>query len=198
MYNRDENVMTPDNSDMSDLRKVVFTRELIYFGAGEKLPNPVTRVLAAAVVLNPFAGAGYIEDLSILFDLGRRIGEKLMPEVVSMLPGTRPTSYGKAAIVGTSGELEHGAALIHPLLGKPMRSAVGGGEAIICSTAKVASAGATIDVPLANKDNIWAFDYLDTLTFSMADAPRPNEIIVILAVADGGRPNARVGKGKLA
>lgn len=197
MYHRVENVMTSDNSDMPDLRKVVFTREVIYFGVGEKLPSPVTRVLAAAVILNPFVGAGYIEDLSILFDLGRRIGEKLMPEVVSLLPGTHPTSYGKAAIVGISGELEHGAALIHPLLGKPMRSAVGGGEAIICSNAKVAVAGATIDVPLANKDNIWAFDYLDTLTFGLADAPRPNEIIVILAVADAGRPNARVGKGKL-
>lgn len=78
-----------------------------------------------------------------------------------------------------------------------MRSVVGGGEAIICSNTKVASAGASIDVPLANKDNIWAFDYLDTLTFSIANAPRPDEIIVILAVADGGRPNARVGKGRL-
>ncbi len=189
--------MDSGNSDMSDLRRVIFTREVIYFGSGQKLTRPVTRVLAAAIVLNPFAGAGYIEDLSILFELGRRIGEKLMPDAVSMLPGTHPTSYGKAALVGTAGEMEHGAALIHPLLGKPMRAAVGGGEAIICSNTKVAAAGASIDVPLANKDNIWAFDYLDTFTFNIANAPRPDEIVVILAVADGGRPNARVGKGRL-
>jgi hypothetical protein len=120
-----------------------------------------------------------------------------MPQVVELLSGGSPTSYGKAAIVGLNGDLEHGAALLHPKLGRPMRAAVGGGEAIISSNVKVAAAGATIDVPLAHKDNIWAFDYLDTLTVMVADAPRPDEIVVVMAVSDGGRPNPRVGKGRV-
>ena len=189
--------MIVQRSKGADFRKTILTREMVYSDVGGKRSTPVTRVAAGAVILNPFAGAGYIEDLSILFEIGQEIGENLMPEMVALLPRTHPTSYGKAAIVGMLGELEHGAALLHPRLGKPMRSAVGGGESIISSNAKVASAGTPIDVPLANKDNIWAFDYLDTMTFSMADAPRPNEILVVLAIADGGRPNARVGKGRL-
>ena len=122
----------------------------------------------------------------------------MMPDAVRLLPGTTPTSYGKAAIVGVLGDLEHGAALVHPKLGKPMREAVGGGEAIIPSNVKVASAGSSIDVPLANKDNIWAFDFLDTLTVAVPDAPRPDELVLVVAVADGGRPVPRVGKGRVA
>ncbi len=72
--------------------------------------------------------------------------------------------HGKAAIVGVHGDLEHAAAVLHPKLGKPMRTAVGGGEVIIHSTTKVGAAGASIDVPLANKDNPWSFDELDSIT----------------------------------
>jgi len=77
-----------------------------------------------------------------------------------------------------------------------MRAAIGGGEAIIPSVTKVAAAGAFIDVPLANKDNPWSFDELDSITVAIADAPRPNEILVVMAIGTGGRPNPRVGKGR--
>jgi hypothetical protein len=105
-------------------------------------------------------------------------------------------AYGKAAIVGVEGDLEHAAAILHPKLGKPMRAAAGGGEAIIPSVTKVAAAGTLIDVPLGNKDNVWSFDELDAMTVCVADALRPREILVAMAVSDGGRPNPRVGKGR--
>jgi hypothetical protein len=96
------------------------------------------------------------------------------------------------------GDIEHAAAILHPKLGKAMRFAVGGGEAVIPSTAKVASAGARIDVPLGHKDNVWSFNEIDTMTLGVEDAPRPDEILVIMAVSDGGRPDPRVGVGRVA
>jgi hypothetical protein len=182
---------------MLKVRKTILIKETILAEAGAEAACPTMRAAGLAVIRNPFAGQGHIADLSPLFDLGEALGEQLMPEIVALLNAAAATSYGKAALVGTMGDLEHGAALVHPKLGKPMRAAVGGGEAIISSNVKVASAGASIDVPLANKENVWAFDYLDTMTLSVADAPRPDEIVVIMAVSDGGRPNARVGKGRV-
>jgi len=120
-----------------------------------------------------------------------------MPQAVALLDGPA-LSYGKSAIVGVNGDLEHAAAVLHPKLGKPMRAAVGGGEAIIPSTTKVAAAGAAIDVPLGNKDNVWSFDELDSMTVMVPDAPRPNEIVVVMAVSDGGRVHPRIGKGRAA
>jgi Amino acid synthesis len=148
------------------------------------------------VIQNPFAGHGYVADLSPLFDLGAMLGETIMPDVVRRLAGP-PVSYGKAAIVGTAGEMEHGGAVCHPKLGKPMREAVGGGEALIPSNVKVAAAGASIDVPLGHKDNAWSFDHFDTMTLMVPDAPRPDEIVIAMAIADGGRPRPRSGQGRI-
>src|SRR5690606_24658778 len=97
-------------------------------------------------------------------------------------------SYGKGALVGTAGEMEHGGACIHPMLGKPMRAALGGGQAIIPSNVKLAPPGASLDLPLGHKDNVWSFDHFDTVTVAIADAPRPDEIVVVMGIADGGRP----------
>jgi hypothetical protein len=146
-------------------------------------------------MFNPFAGR-FVEDLSPLFAQGAEFGATAIKDLVALLPNPA-TSYGKAAIVGVNGEMEHGAAAIHPRLGQPMRDALGGGQAIICSNVKIGGPGTSIDVPLAHKDNIWAFDYLDTLTVSIADAPRPDEIVVIMVISDGGRPHPRVGKGRV-
>ena len=133
--------------------------------------------------------------LRVMVTREQREGLGLMPQAVALLP--QPAmAYGKAAIVGVEGDLEHAAAILHPKLGKPMRAAVGGGEAIIPSATKVAAAGTLIDVPLGNKDNVWSFDELDTMTVCVADAPRPREILVAMVVSDGGRPNPRVGKGR--
>lgn len=178
-----------------DIRKTVFIKEIIEADSVGEVCAPITRVVAAAVVRNPFAG-GFVEDLSPLFDIGGQLGERLMGDAVEMLGGA-PVSYGKAAIVGVAGDLEHGGAMIHPKLGKPMRAAVGGGKALIPSNAKVAAAGTPIDLPLGHKDEAWSFDHFDTMTVMIADAPRADEIVLCMAVADGGRPHPRVGSAPI-
>lgn len=176
---------------MLSVRKTVLHRETLAAEMGQSAPRPIVRAVAMAVVRNPCAGR-YVEDLTELFEAGRAIGEQIMPELVRMLPHPA-VSYGKGAIVGTDGEFEHGSACIHPMLGKPMRAAVGGGKAIIPSNVKVGQIGACLDVPLGHKDDVWSFDHFDTITVSLPDAPRPDEILVIMAVADGGRLHPRCG-----
>ena len=138
---------------------------------------------------NMFAGE-FAEDLSPLFELGRELGEHFPPKLAEYRNNS-VVSYGKAAIVGTAGEIEHGAACMHPKLGKPMRAAIGGGEALIPSNVKVGAPGVSIDVPLGHKDDAWSLDHCDTMTVSVPDAPRPDEMVIIIAVADGGRPFPR-------
>ena len=94
----------------------------------------------------------------------------------------------------SSGDIEHAAALLHPRMGKPMRDAIGGGQAIIPSNVKIGAVGASIDVPLGHKDDVWSFNEIDTLTVTVGGAPRPDEIVVIVALSDGGRPRPRVAK----
>lgn len=156
---------------------------------------PVTRVVAMAVVANPFAGR-QADDLSVLFEAGGALGARLSAEALSRLPGPA-VSYGKAALVGTRGEMEHGAAMIHPRLGKPMRAVIGGGEALIPSNVKIAAPGGTIDLPLGHKDLAWSFDHFDTITVAVGDAPLPDEIVMVLGFADGGRLSPRCGDGPL-
>jgi len=177
---------------MLQIRKSLMLREVLASDLGKSADRPIVRAVALAVIGNPCAGR-YVEDLIELFDAGRAIGEKFMPDLVRLLPNS-PTSYGKGAIVGLNGEFEHGGACIHPKLGKPMRAAVGGGKAVIPANVKVAPAGTSLDVPLTHKDDSWAFDYFDTITVSMPDAPRPDEIVVVMAVADGGRLLPRCGQ----
>lgn len=178
-----------------DIRKTVVIKETIEAdGVGEAC-DPITRVVAVAVIQNPFAGE-FVKDLSPLFDIGGQLGERLMGDAVKLLAGP-PVSYGKAAIVGVAGDMEHGAAMIHPKLGKPMRAAVGGGKALIPANVKVAALGVPIDLPLGHKDEAWSFDHIDTITVMVADAPRPNEIVLCMAVSDGPRPHPRVGSGPI-
>ena len=177
------------------IRKTLFILETTDTEAGKPLAVPLKRAAALAVIANPFAGR-YVEDLAQLFDVGAALGEALMPELVRLVGG-RAISYGKAAIVGTAGDPEHAAAILHPKLGKPMRAALGGGEAIIPSSSKVAAAGTPIDVPLGNKDNVWSFAEFDTMTVAVGDAPRPDEIVVVIAISAGSRAHQRVGKGRI-
>jgi hypothetical protein len=177
-----------------EIRKLVYTVEEVQAEAGVRLPQPVRRAAAIAVIANPYASTS-AEDLGPLFDVGLELGELVTKRLADLLGGPA-VSYGKAAIVGTAGEMEHGGAILHPKLGKPMRAAIGGGQAIIPSNVKVAAPGASIDVPLGHKDDVWSFDHFDTMTVTVPDAPRPDEIVVVVALADGGRPRPRVGKGR--
>jgi len=178
-----------------ELVRIRTITDLIYEEGFRQLAKPLRRVAVGAVIKNPFAGR-YVEDLSELYETGAELGGLLGETAVAQLAGD-PHSYGKAAIVGMDGELEHAAALMHPTLGAPLRDAVGGGRAIIPSAKKKGGPGATIDVPLHHKDEMYVRSHFDALTFRIDDAPAPDEIVVIVAVADGGRPHARVGGLKL-
>ena len=175
-----------------DIRKVVVLKEVVMREGGRDAAQPICRVAGIGVFANPCAGR-FVEDLSALFDVGFTLGQALMERVLPLLDGPA-VSYGKGAIVGVDGDLEHGHALLHPKLGKAMRDPIGGGQALIPSAAKVGAAGAALDVPLGHKDDAWSFDHFDAMTVSVADAPRPGEILMAIALADGGRPVPRTGK----
>jgi Amino acid synthesis len=182
---------------MPTVRKIVMLREQVFNELGEAAASgPVTRVAALAVIANPFAGR-FVANLEPLWLIGRKLGDMLMPELAALL-GARAVSYGKGALVGVHGEMEHGGGCIHPMLGRPMRDAIGGGKAVIPSNVKVAAAGAALDLPLGHKDDPWSFAHFDTMTVTVADAPRPDEIVVALALADGGRLNNRCGERPVA
>ena len=136
---------------MVEVRKIVTTREVLFSELGVAAPRPIVRAVGMAVITNPFAGR-FVEDLRPLFEAGAMLGERLMPDLVKLLGGPA-VSYGKGALVGVDGEMEHGGACVHPMLGKPMRAAIGGGKAVISSNVKVAAAGALLDVPLGHKDD---------------------------------------------
>ena len=176
---------------MSEPRKIIYQQETVYSEMGVAGARPVVRAAAMAVVANPFAGR-HVDDLGELFDLGGALGERLVGRLTELLGGP-VVSYGKATIVGANGEFEHGGAMIHPKLGRPMRAAIGGGKALIPSNVRVGPPGASIDVPLGHKDDAWSFDHFDTITVAVADAPRADEIVLIVAMADGGRINPRCG-----
>ena len=176
---------------MVDIRKIITMRELVLSELGVAALQPVVRAVGMAVIFNPFAGR-FVEDLRPLFEAGAMLGERLMPDLVKLLDGPA-VSYGKGALVGVDGEMEHGGACVHPMLGRPIRAAIGGGKAVISSNVKIAAPGVTLDVPLGNKDDSWSFPHFDTITVSVADAPRPNEILVVMAIADGGRLRNRCG-----
>jgi hypothetical protein len=158
----------------------------------KKLLTPLTRVISAAVIENPFAGK-YQEDLSELMEIGAHLGEILGNRAVEGLYGKAPESYGKGAIVGMSGEREHAAALLHPQLGAPLREAVSGGKAIIPSSKKIGGPGTSIDIPLHYKDAMKVRAHFDAFALCIPDAPANDEIVVAVCVTSGGRPHPRVG-----
>jgi hypothetical protein len=176
-----------------ELRKLLVQLEQVHSEGGFSGPRPVTRVAACAIVANPLAGRSE-ENLETLMDMGAALGALLATEALKHL-SSPVTSYGKAAIVGASGEMEHGAAVIHPRMGRPVRERIGGGKALIPSNVKIGGPGSMIDVPLGHRHDAWLFDYIDTLGVCIADAPRPDEMVVILALSDDGRVHPRVGKG---
>lgn len=175
-----------------DVRRILIVKDIIFAEGGLPSIRPVTRVAACAVIANPLATQP-TDNLEMLIPFGAELGERLVKECLAQLPNP-PVAYGKAAIVGASGDIEHAAAILHPRMGKPMREAIGGGAAIIPSNVKIGGPGAEIDVPLGHKDDVWSFDQIDTITLMVPNAPRPDEIVVIVVLSDGGRPRPRVSK----
>ncbi len=177
-----------------EIRKIVTIVEEIRREAGREVTPPARRAAALAVIRNPFAGR-YVEDLTELMDTGAELGTLLGERAVAALgiAPERAESYGKGAIVGFEGELEHAAAILHPKLGKPFRETVGGGKAIIPSAKKMGFPGTELDVPLHYKDAAFVRSHFDAMPVRVYDAPRPDEIVVALVVTDSGRPLPRVG-----
>jgi hypothetical protein len=154
--------------------------------------EPLRKVAAAAIVENPYAGR-YVEDLQPLIDASEPLGRELGKLTIEALAPYTAQSYGKAGIVGLAGEQEHANALLTTVFANPFRLAVGGGKAWISSFTKRAGPGTSIDVPLASKDALYVRSQYDGITITLHDAPLPDEVAVILAVANRGRLNARVG-----
>jgi amino acid synthesis protein len=176
------------------IRKFITLVETVKTEMGRPVEPPSRKAAALAVIENPYAGRDS-EDLSTLIDIGFELGGVLGPMAVAAL-GIAPSaveSYGKAAIVGEQGELEHAAAILHPKLGQSFRTAVEKGAALIPSAKKMGGPGTAIDVPLGHKDAAFVRSHFDTMEVRVADAPRSGEIVVALAVTDSGRPRARVG-----
>ncbi|MEU6661969.1 amino acid synthesis family protein [Streptomyces sp. NPDC046821] len=175
------------------VRKVFAQIEEVRSVAGESDGGgPLRKVAVCAVVRNPFAGQGYVADLSAIVDASDEIGTYLGEEAVRLL-GSEPESYGKGGLVGTAGEQEHINAAVTSTFGNALRKAIGGGEAWITSVTKASGTDATIDVPLAFKDEIWVRSHYDAITVHIPDGPHPDELVIIAAVANRGRINARVG-----
>ncbi|MGV1837827.1 amino acid synthesis family protein [Rhizobium rhizogenes] len=178
----------------TEIRKITVFIEETLSEMGQTISPPTRKAAAVAVIANPFAGH-YVEDLTPLIDIGAELGGLLGRKCVEAL-GISPAqaeSYGKAALVGEDGELEHAAALLHPSLGKPLREAVEKGAALVPSSKKRGGPGRPLDIPLGHKDAAYVRSHFDGMEVSLADAPRPAEIMVAVAVTDSGRPLARVG-----
>lgn len=176
------------------IRKIVTFVEETHIEMGQPISPPTRRAAAVAVIENPFAGR-YVEDLSELVAIGDELGGLLARKAVDALgiAGEAAQGYGKAALVGENGELEHAAALLHPKMGTPVRQVLGKGAALIPSSKRRGGLGAELDIPLGHKDAAYVRSHFDGMQVSVPDAPRAGEIVVAVAVTCSGRPLPRVG-----
>jgi len=176
------------------IRKIAVFVEETHSEMGRAIEPPTRRAAVVAVIENPFAGK-YVEDLADLMTIGEELGELLTQRAVEALgiPGPTAESYGKAAVVGENGELEHGAAILHPKMGTPVRKVLGKGAALIPSSKKRGGLGTVLDIPLGHKDAAFVRSHFDGMEVRLNDAPRANEIMIAIAVTDSGRPLPRVG-----
>jgi len=176
------------------IRKLIVQVDETRIEMNQAVDPPTRRALAIAVIDNPCAGR-YVEQLDELIAIGEELGALLGERCVAAL-GIEPSrahSYGKAAIVGEAGELEHAAAILHPKLGAPLRKAVDKGAALVPSAKKRGGLGTAIDVPLGHKDAAFVRSHFDAMEARVGDAPRADEIVVAVVVTDSGRPLPRIG-----
>jgi hypothetical protein len=176
------------------IRKLVTVVDEILVEMGQTVSPPTRRAAAMAVIKNPFAER-FESNLNDLSEIGGEIGRLLTEKAVAALgvASDMVESYGKAAIVGEAGEIEHAAAILHPKLGSPMRAVLGGGAALVPSAKKRGRVGSVIDVPLGHRNAAYVRSHFDAMEVSIADAPRADEILVVVAVTASGRPLARIG-----
>ncbi|MBP5858317.1 amino acid synthesis family protein [Marivibrio halodurans] len=175
------------------IRKLITHVEEIRHEFGPVPERPVHVGWAAAVIANPFAG-GYAPDIEGFMEDLKPLGDEMADRLLKAMGGEAKAieAYGKGAIVGVDGELEHGA-LWHVPGGYAMRRLLGEALAIVPSSKKVAATGAGLDVPLGHIDAAYVRSHFSAIEVRVADAPRPSEILYAIAMADGGRIHARVG-----
>ena len=176
------------------IRKLLTVIEETHREAAQEIKPPTRKAAAIAVIGNPYAGR-FTDDLEELIAIGEMLGGLLGERAVRALgiPPAQVESYGKAAIVGEDGELEHAAAILHPKLGAPLRAAVEKGAALVPSAKKRGGMGTAIDVPLGHKDAAFVRSHFDAMEVRVGDAPRRDEIVVVVVVTDSGRPLPRIG-----
>jgi len=177
-----------------DVRKYVDLIEEVRMENGKPVNPPARKAAAVAVIRNPFAGT-YEEDLQSLIDIGDTLGEDLSRRAMKSLQidAGKVESFGKGVVVGLGGELEHAAAIMHPKLGHAVRRVVGGGKTMMPSANKMGAAGTELDVPVHCKEAALVRSHFDAMAVRVNDAPREDEILVVVVLTDAGRPLARVG-----
>ena len=154
--------------------------------------EPVRKIVIGAAVHNSFSGQ-FVEDLSSAVRASAALGKEFGKRLQSVIGNARVASYGKACLVGSAGEYEHGNALLTTVFADPVRNAIGGAKAWIPSTGKRGSPGASIDIPLAHKDELYVRSHYDTVSAMFADAPNADEIVIAFAFATRGRLHSRLG-----
>lgn len=176
------------------VRQVLLFERKIHREGEVNVAPPARHVVAAAVFANPFAGLGAADDMQLdtLAALSDTIGTRLSELALGRFAGEQvPTAYGKAVIVGVNGEREHGAALIHTRLGRPMRAGLGAGPALIPGVAKLAGPGASIDLAFGDANDVWCFDAMDSMEVSVPGAPAADECVLFVGFGTR-RANARI------
>lgn len=176
------------------VRKIATFVEEIHIEGGKKAERPITMVVVAAVLRNPWAGKGFVEDLRPeILRLAPILGEEMTRRLVAVMPTERIEAYGKAAMVGVNGEIEHASALIHTLrFGNKYREAAQGTTFLSFTNSRVAP-GALLSLPMIHKSIVGQRSHFLTANFQIADAPAPDEILVAIGAADGGRAHPRIG-----
>ncbi len=174
------------------LRKRLLSVEEIFHEGGPPVASPLRRGAILAVIRNPFAGR-YVADIAGFMDDLRPLGLAMARDLAAALGGPGAVQgYGKGAVVGEAGELEHGA-LWHAPGGYAMREVLGGAKAIVPSTKKVGGPGTRLDVPVTHKDASYVRSHFDAVEVGLADAPRADELAFALVMTTGPRVHARVG-----
>ena len=168
-----------------------FVQEISHEG-GPVQDEPLVKAAAGVIIANPFAGR-YVEDLSALTGPSASLGIALGARAVALLGGRPVEGYGKGGIAGINGDQDQVVACITTVFGDAFREAVGGGAAWISSATKTASAGTSLDIPLAYKDELYVRSHYDAVTITIPDAPRPDELLICVAVSTRGRIHQRVG-----
>lgn len=174
-----------------EIRDITIIEQEIHHEGGWRLDSPVTRVAACATLKNPLAGKVGVKDFSEVVDLSVQAGDILTERALQRLDGASLRAYGKAIVVGTGGDLEHGAAMIHVRIGLSMRRGIKRGKALIPGNAKVGTTGTQVDLIFGGINDGWDYDAMDTMPIALPGSPRPDEVLLIIGFG-GTRPNARI------